>query len=177
MLQRKFTIKNLMFIAFLVLMFTMPTFFMAFSFLNFNKPLYAEETEITISNSNFTSFDSSKPGNPNSFSEEGTKGNTISGVIDTSTTKFHENNSENYKLTFNPSKPEIAEDNYVLMINNQNLNSSFGYVSSNFTLSKNGHYVISAYVYTQYNDISSTASLYLGNDTLNYFYKRYLEGI
>lgn len=135
-------------------------------------------TEITISNSNFENSSSTLPADPNSFTTEGTKGSTISGVIDIAQTKFETNATDKYELTFNPSKPESSEDDKILMINNQNIASSYGYVSSSFTLSKNGYYVISAYVYTQNEEnITSTASLYLSNSKLNNLSTAKIENI
>lgn len=135
-------------------------------------------SEITISNSNFENSSGDLPADPNSFTEEGTKGSTVSGVIDVSQSTFETNATKNYKLNFNPSKPESNEDSKVLMINNQNILSNFGYVSSTFNLSKNGYYEISAYVYTQNeNSISATASLYLSNSKLDSLPNAKIENI
>lgn len=153
------------------------------SFLPFNTKKFEKAvadyspTEITISNSTFENSSSPLPSDPNSFTTDGTKGSTISGVIDVAQTNF-ENNATNYELNFNPSKPESSEDDKILMINNQNIASSYGYVSSSFTLSKNGYYVISAYVYTQNEDnITATASLYLSNSKLDSLNSAKIENI
>lgn len=164
MINKNFTIKKITFIVIVTILFLMQSLIL--TLFNSKQNIFAE-SDITISNGNFTSYSSSSPGEPNSFTTEGTKGNTISGVIDVSTETFQEENEENYKLDFNPSKPNISEDNKVLMINHQNQKSNFGYVSSNFTLAKKGYYVVSVYVYTQFNDTASTASLYLSSSTLN----------
>lgn len=135
-------------------------------------------TEISISNSSFENSSGDLPAEPNSFTTEGEEGSTISGVIDISQSEFETNATDNYELDFNPSKPESSEDDKILMINNQNIPSNYGYVSSSFTLSKNGYYVISAYVYTQNeNNTTATASLYLSNSKLDNLESAKIENI
>lgn len=181
MTHRNSTFKKFTLIIAIAILFLLQHLAFAISSISFNKNLFAESSSaisnISISNSDFTGASSSIPGEPNSFTTKGNKGSTIAGVIDTSTNNFHEENEDNYKLDFNPHTPQISEDNKILMINNQNLNSSFGYASSNFTLAKNGYYVVSAYVYTQYNNITSTASLYLSNSKLDELNESRIENI
>lgn len=172
MTQKNSTIKKLSFIIAIAILFLLQNLAFALSSLSLSKKdVFADNagiiSEISISNSDFTGASSTKPGEPNSFTAKGEKGSTIAGVIDTNTDSFANDNEDSYKLNFNPNTPLFSEDSKVLMINNQNLNSSYGYASSNFTLAKNGYYVVSAYVYTQYDEISSTASLYLSSTNLD----------
>ena len=181
MLQKKSKTKKLLISLFLVFAMFGQILFSALPF-NTKKLERAladySPSEITISNANFENSSSNLPSDPNSFTTEGTKGSTVSGVIDVSQSKFENNATDNYKLSFNPSKPDSSSDDKILMINNQNVLSNFGYVSSNFTLSKNGYYVISAYVYTQIeNNTTATASLYLSNTKLDALNTAKIENI
>ncbi len=164
----------------LILLLALSSFVGLLSFVSLSKKeVFAESSaynEVSIANSNFNSGSSSVLTEPSSFSAVGTKNSTVSGVIDVNIDNFNENKDE-YKLNFNPSKPKVSEDNKILMINNQNLRSSFGYESSSFTLEKNKYYFVSCYVFTQYDDIASTASLYLSNSTLDNLDESKIENI
>lgn len=180
MTKNKFTIKKLTLILLVVALLCMQHLVTLFGVLDFSKKeIFADSTtisQISISNSNFTNSSGDKLGDPSSFTTLGTKASTVSGVIDTSVSTFNDNKST-YNLNFNPSTPKSSDDSKVLMINNQNLQSSYGYQSSSFTLSKNGYYYVSAFVYTQYTDISATASIYLSNDNLDLLDASKIENI
>lgn len=157
--------QTITFILVLLLAFSSFLSLLSFITLGDKKEIFAETvgyTSVSISNSNFTSNSGSDLQEPNSFTGVGTKGSTISGVIDVTAEKFNER-KENYKLSFNPSKPNVSDDNKILMINNQNVLSSYGYESSTFTLESNKYYFISCYVFTQTGANASTASLYLSS--------------
>ena len=171
MTKNKFTIKKLTLILLVVAMLVFQQLITLFGVLDFSKKSILADsntiTEISISNSNFTSSSGTGLGEPSSFTPVGTKGSTVSGVINTDPKTFSEN-KETYKLNYNPSHPKSSSDNKVLMINNQNLQPSYyGYESSTFTLAKNGYYYVSTYVYTEYSDVVSIASLYLSNTNLD----------
>ncbi len=180
MTKNKFTIKKLTLILLVVALLCMQHLVTLLGVLDFSKKeIFADSTtisQISISNSNFTNSSGDKLGEPSSFTTLGTKASTVSGVIDTDVSTFQDNKST-YKLNFNPSAPKSSSDSKVLMINNQNLQSSYGYQSSSFTLSKNGYYYVSAYVYTQYTDISASASIYLSNDNLDVLDTSKIENI
>ena len=187
MIQKNSTIKKFTLITIIMMVFLMQSLISALCLFKFNKNVFAEviNNEISIANSNFTSYSGETPAEPSSFSAVGDKKSTVSGVIKTDTTSFQDKYENDYKLTFNPSHPSVSEDVNVLMINNQNINSSYGYKSSSFTLAKNGYYVVSAYVYTQYtvndsneeNRIASTASLYLSNTRLDNLNESKIENV
>ncbi|MGN1208129.1 MAG: hypothetical protein ACI4TI_01530 [Christensenellales bacterium] len=163
----------------LILMLALSSFVSLLSFVTLSKKeLFADSgyKTISISNSNFNSNSGTELSEPNSFTAVGSKGSTTSGVIDVDPNTFDESKEE-YKLSYNPSKPKVSQDNKILMINNQNLRSSYGYESSSFTLEKNKFYYVSCFVYTQNNDISSTASLYLTNSTFDALESAKIENI
>ena len=165
----------------LVLMLAFSSFLSLLSFIGLNskKELFAETvgyTPVSISNSNFSSNSGTDLQEPNSFSGVGTKGSTISGVIDVSAQTFNDR-KENYKLQYNPSKPNFSDDNKILMINNQNVLSSYGYESSTFTLEKNRYYFVSCYVFTETGKNASTASLYLSSTDFDNVLESNMENI
>lgn len=163
----------------LILLLAFSSFISLLSFVSLNKKeVFADNsyTIVNISNSNFTSNTGTSLSEPNSFTGSGTKGSTTSGVIDVSTDTFDEKKEE-YKLSYNPSKPKVSDDNKILMINNQNLRSSYGYESSSFTLEKNKYYYVSCYIYTQNNDITSLASIYLTNSVFDKLESARIENI
>lgn len=179
-MQKTNTIKKLSLYIAILLIFLTQSILVSFSLLSSRtKEIFADSNieAITISNSNFTNSTNDTLGEPNSFSSVGTKGSTISGVIDTEPSKFEKNNEEKYKLDFNPSHPSTSKDTKVLMINSRENNTSFGYKSSQFELVENGFYYISCFIYTQFDSITSRASLYLSNDNLDKFAESKIENI
>ena len=165
------TIKKITITSILVLMLVFSCSFSLLTLLNFSKEkVFADSenarTAISISNSNFTEGSGSGLTTPSSWTGVGTKGASKTGIINTNSSTFSEN-SETYNLNFNPSKPGVSSDDKILMINNGDIPSNYGYESSSFTLSKNGYYMISCFVLTEYSTNASTASLYLSSTSFD----------
>ncbi len=175
-------IKKQFLISILVLLLVFTSFMGVLSYVGISKnEVFADVAsykQISIPNSDFTSNTQSGLSKPNSFTAVGSENSTVSGVIDVDVNKFNDY-KEDYKLDFNPSKPKVCEDNKILMINNKNLKSSYGYESSTFNLEKNSYYFVSCLVYTQFetDGIASSASLYLSNETLDNLENSKMENI
>lgn len=173
------TKKISIFIALLLVFFTQSILASVSLLSSKSQKVFADSgvSAITISNSNFTNSSDEKLGTPTSFTSQGTQGSTIAGVIDTNPEKFEEYNEENYKLNFNPSYTKTSSDSKVLMINSRENDTRFGYKSSSFTLAENGYYYVSCFVYTQFDEIASRASIYLTNETLDKIDESKIENI
>lgn len=132
---------------------------------NVSASIFTVEDDLTVTNKNFTNYDSTN-GLPYKASDWTFSSNSVNakyGIINISDTTF-KNNYEKYDLgkDDNPGKFDEDDDNYCLMINSREAESSCGYTSSDITLSKNSHYYVSVNVYTDKKDGSAT--LYLFNE-------------
>lgn len=128
---------------------------------------FVTEKAVSISNSNFTSFNSTNgypyAANNFSFSSQFSTTNVKSGIVNLSE-PVYKNNYEKYDLgkDDNPGLIKSNNDNYVLMINSKDGLNSCGYTSSNFEFTKNGTYYVSVFVNTS--NVASASTLYLFNN-------------
>lgn len=132
---------------------------------NVSASIFTVEDDLSVNNKNFTNYDSTS-GLPYKASDWTFSSNSVNakyGIINISDTSF-KNNYEKYDLgkDDNPGKYDEDDDNYCLMINSRDAESSCGYTSTNITLNKNSHYYVSANVWTDEKDGSATLYLFNG---------------
>lgn len=166
------SIKNRIFITAIAIVFALGCF-PIFELSNLYSYAY-NPTSISITNAEFDNYSGSDyPKTPTSWtknSANSTSSSIITGVVNTDTEEFVDNQEEYGLATLPDNSSNSSDKKNVLMINSGLTASSYAYNSTSFTLSRDSFYIItvqvltSAKVWTQSNPeiaISSTASLVL----------------
>lgn len=130
---------------------------------------HAEFENISVTNANFSSASGHSLTSPSGWTSLGTiPSYARAGVVDVTSAAFAtygnttSENSSYYMLDEQPTKFNGSFDDKILMLNARSNSYSFGYKSSNISLTANSYYIVSVYARANEN---ATFSIYLSNVT------------